>query len=131
VARATNNRGEDGAGRVVAGEARLAHARAVVHDQSLNLVVSHAETVYFLTRKENDEGWEPSRARQRHCKDCAANSPNSKVGQSFDKLGKTSGVCLAHGLSSGKVDKTSALDWPWILDSSPFSNSITPEQERP
>jgi hypothetical protein len=41
LARAANDGGEDGAGRVVAGEASLAHAGAVVHHESRDLIISH------------------------------------------------------------------------------------------
>ena len=41
VAGAANDGGEDGAGRIVAGEAGLAHAGAVVDDQSGNILVTH------------------------------------------------------------------------------------------
>ena len=36
--------GEDGPGGVVAGEASLAHAGAVVNDQSSNFIVTHVES---------------------------------------------------------------------------------------
>ena len=41
VARAANDRGEDGARGVVAGEAGLAHAGAVVDHEGLDFIVSH------------------------------------------------------------------------------------------
>mmetsp|Transcript_22015 Transcript_22015/g.49320 ORF Transcript_22015/g.49320 Transcript_22015/m.49320 type:complete len:280 (+) Transcript_22015:481-1320(+) len=36
-----HNRGEDGARRIIAGETRLAHAAAIVHDQCGNLLLTH------------------------------------------------------------------------------------------
>ena len=41
LARAANDRGEDRAGRVIASEAGLAHAGAVVNHQSRDLILSH------------------------------------------------------------------------------------------
>ena len=41
----TDDGGEDGAGGVVAGEASLAHAGAIVHNQGSNLVVTHFDGV--------------------------------------------------------------------------------------
>jgi hypothetical protein len=41
LARAADDRGEDRARGIVAGEARLDHARAVIAHKSRNLVVSH------------------------------------------------------------------------------------------
>ena len=41
VAGATNNRGEDGAGRIISGESGLAHSGAVVNDKSSNFLVTH------------------------------------------------------------------------------------------
>jgi len=43
VARAADDRGEDGAGRVVTGKAGLAHAGAVVDHEGSNFVVAHFE----------------------------------------------------------------------------------------
>jgi hypothetical protein len=45
VAGATNDGGEDGTGSIVAGKASLAHAGAVVDNQSGNLIVTHLGTV--------------------------------------------------------------------------------------
>jgi len=43
MAGATDDRGEDGAGSVVTGETGLAHAGAIVNDQSGNIIVTHFE----------------------------------------------------------------------------------------
>ena len=55
LARAADDRGEDRAGRVIAREAGLAHAGAVVHHESRDLVISHClvvscESVFDLCR---------------------------------------------------------------------------------
>merc|ERR1719195_712234 len=44
----SNDGGEDGPGGVVSGEAGLAHAGPVVHDQSGNLIVTHFVAVFFF-----------------------------------------------------------------------------------
>ena len=41
MARTTDDGGEDGTRRIVAGETGLAHAGAVIHHQSGNLIVTH------------------------------------------------------------------------------------------
>ncbi len=51
---ASDDGGEDGPGGVVAGEPGLAHARAVVHDQSGDVLVTHGEAVEFLEREEGN-----------------------------------------------------------------------------
>ena len=51
--------GEDGPGGIVTGKAGLAHARAIVHDQSGNLVVTHVDGVCsgcLATRRKNYTG---------------------------------------------------------------------------
>jgi len=48
VAGTSNDGGEDGPGGVVSGEAGLAHAGPVVHDQSGNLIVTHFVAVFFF-----------------------------------------------------------------------------------
>ena len=45
---ATNDGGEDGPGGVVSGEAGLAHAGAIVNDQSGDLIVTHDGVVCVL-----------------------------------------------------------------------------------
>ena len=52
VARPADDRREDGAGRVVAGEARLAHAGAVVDHQRGNLVVTHGGWLGELLKRD-------------------------------------------------------------------------------
>ena len=44
LARAANDRGEDGTRGVITREARLAHARAVVHHERRNLIISHCSS---------------------------------------------------------------------------------------
>eukprot|EP00053_Salpingoeca_punica_P013702 m.123980 g.123980 ORF g.123980 m.123980 type:complete len:429 (+) comp16274_c1_seq2:170-1456(+) len=54
VAGAADNRGEDGAGGIVTGETGLAHAGAVVDDQSSNLAVAH--DWFWVWREELEHG---------------------------------------------------------------------------
>merc|ERR1719159_356604 len=50
AARAAHDGGEDGPWRVVAGKPGLAHAGAIVHDQSSNIVVAHDEVFGWLMK---------------------------------------------------------------------------------
>jgi len=65
VARATNDRGEDGPRSVIAGETGLAHAGAIINDQSGNVVVTHFLIwwVVFDSRCQNHETEQISSSR--------------------------------------------------------------------
>jgi len=51
VTGAAHDGGEDGAGSVISGETGLAHAGAVVNDQSSNIVVTHVGCLFFSACK--------------------------------------------------------------------------------
>ena len=48
MAWASNNRGEDSPGGIISGETGLAHAGAIVNDQSGDLIVTHDGAVCVL-----------------------------------------------------------------------------------
>jgi hypothetical protein len=53
VTGAAHDGGEDGAGSVISGETGLAHAGAVVNDQSSNIVVTHVGCMFFSACKKD------------------------------------------------------------------------------
>ncbi len=56
VAGATNNGGEDSSGGVITGETGLAHAGAIVNDESGNVFVTHVYLMMELTVWETRSG---------------------------------------------------------------------------
>jgi predicted TIM-barrel fold metal-dependent hydrolase len=52
---AAHDGGEDGTGRVIAGEASLAHAGAIVHHQSSNIIVTHVGEICLWLNTQNNE----------------------------------------------------------------------------
>ncbi len=56
VSGSSHDRGEDGAGRVVAGESGLAHSAAIVHHQSGHFLVAHLGLVigWLIDRRERE-----------------------------------------------------------------------------
>jgi len=65
VAGATDDGGEDGAGRIITSKASLAHARAVVNNESLNLLVRHSNNSEgCLERTDPELGPEQARLKR-------------------------------------------------------------------